>query len=306
MIEFKKVKIHDKDWVDPIIKAENTRSADYNFGNIYMWDSTFRQKIAPFGDRLLIKLKYEDCPFFAFPIGSGDIRPAIDFLTEFTAKKGYPLAFRGVTEEHKALLEEAYPGRFSFKENRDRFDYIYLAEKLATHSGKKLHAKRNFCNRFEKTRDWEFLKLTSEHLPFCMKMLGEWQSGFEFPPEGLEDEHSAIIRGFMRYKTLGLKGGVLKADGVIIGFTIGEIVSTDTFNVHFEKAFASVPGAYPMVCREFVRMIMADNPNIKYINREDDLGIPSLRTSKLSYYPEYLLKKYIVTEKDDDGTNCDF
>ena len=44
------------------------------------------------------------------------------------------------------------------------------------------------------------------------------------------------------YKELGLKGGVLKADGKIVAFTVGEPVSDDTFVVHIEKAFAEVDG----------------------------------------------------------------
>ena len=81
------------------------------------------------------------------------------------------------------------------------------------------------------------------------------------------------------------------------GFTVGEVISSDTFDVHFEKAYASIPGAYPMVCREFARQILADHTDIVYLNREDDMGHENLRSAKLEYRPEFLLRKY--TSKGD-------
>ena len=151
MLHFRKLSITDRAWAQPFIEAENSRSADYNFGNIYMWDGAFRQHLTSVDGRLLTKLRYEDMPFFAFPIGSGDVKPSIEALTEFAAHRRYPFAIRGITEEHRALLEEAYPGRFRFFEDRDCFDYVYSIEKLSTFAGKKLHGKRNFCNRFERS-----------------------------------------------------------------------------------------------------------------------------------------------------------
>ena len=72
------------------------------------------------------------------------------------------------------------------------------------------------------------------------------------------------------------------------------MASPDTFDVHFEKAEININGAYPMVCRELTRMVMAAHPNLRYINREDDMGIEALRTSKLSYKPEFLLNKNLA------------
>ena len=186
MLQFRKLTISDRDWAQPFIEAEDSRSADYNFGNIYMWDGAYRQHLAALEGRLLTKLRYEDMPFFAFPIGSGSVKPAIDALTEFAAHRGYPLAIRGITEPHRALLEAAYPGRFRFTEDRDCFDYVYSIEKLATFSGKKLHGKRNFCNRFEKEHSWEFKRLTPQLMPWCMGMLGEWHGDYGSTPDGLD------------------------------------------------------------------------------------------------------------------------
>ena len=95
-----------------------------------------------------------------------------------------------------------------------------------------------------------------------------------------------------------MEGGVLYADGAAVGFSVGEMANSDTFDVHFEKAVVSINGAYPMVCRELTRMLMRKHPGLVYINREEDMGLPALRESKLSYKPEYLLKKYAALRRE--------
>ena len=81
MVKFKTVTLRDKAWVDEIVMAENSPSADYNFGNIYIWDKHYRQLICPLGGRMLTKLRYEGKPTFVFPIGTGPLRPAIEAVT---------------------------------------------------------------------------------------------------------------------------------------------------------------------------------------------------------------------------------
>ena len=153
MISFKTVTLCDKPWVDAIVRAENSPSADYNFGNIYIWDKHYRQLICRFEGRMLTKLRYEGKPAFVFPIGSGPLRPAVEALQEFADYRGYPLVIRGITREHMSMLEEEFPGRFSFEAETKNFDYLYRAEKLATYSGKSMHGKKNHCNRFEAEND---------------------------------------------------------------------------------------------------------------------------------------------------------
>ena len=73
MVQFKTVTLRDKAWVDEIVMAENSPSADYNFGNIYIWDKHYRQLICRLGGRMLTKLRYEGKPTFVFPIGTGPL-----------------------------------------------------------------------------------------------------------------------------------------------------------------------------------------------------------------------------------------
>ena len=294
MIPFKPVTLCDKHWVDEIVRAENSRSADYNFGNIYIWDNRYRQLIARADGRMLTKLRYEGRPAFVFPIGPGPLRPAIEALREYAAFRGYkPFCLRGITEEHRALLEREYPDAFSYTEDTDNADYLYEAEKLATYSGKALHGKKNHCNRFEAENDWSFVPLTRALIPDCLDMLDLWsEENAERLDKSIVYEHTAIVRAFAAFEKLALEGGVLFANGKIVGFTLGEMTSEDTFDVHFEKAEGSLNGAYPMTCRELTRMLLSRHPDLRYINREDDMGLESLRRSKESYKPAFLLRKF--------------
>ena len=304
MISFKNVTLCDKPWVDEIVKAEGSRSADYNFGNIYIWDLRYRQLICRFGDRMLTKLRYEGRPAFVFPVGSGPLRPAVEALREFADSRGYPLVIRGITAEHREQLEAEFPGRFRFEPETKNFDYIYRAEKLATYSGKSMHGKKNHCNRFEAEHDWRFVPLTREHIPGCLDMLVVWnEENRDRLDPSIRYEHDALIRAFAAFEKLGLEGGVLYADGRIVGFSLGEMANRDTFDVHFEKAEIDMNGAYPMVCRELTRMLMEKHPALQYINREDDMGLDSLRQSKLSYKPEFMLEKFIARDNDENDRN---
>ena len=87
---------------------------------------------------------------------------------------------------------------------------------------------------------------------------------------------------------------MLFANGQIVGFTMGEMCSSDTFDVHFEKAKIDLNGAYPMVCRELTRLLLQRHPGLVYMNREDDMGLEALRKSKQSYKPERMVEKYIA------------
>ncbi len=299
MLELHPVTLADKAWVDPIVLAEASPSADYNFGNIFLWDETYRQQVGRLGDRMVTLLTYGDAPFFAWPIGAGDVAPALDEMAAYAAAHGFPLVLRGVTEDHLPLVERIYGTRAQVTEERDLWDYLYEAEKLDTLAGKHLHSKRNHIHRFEEENDWRFAPLTDEDIPACRALLDKWLASCgEDESDGVEDEHRAICRAFEYRPPLGLDGGVLWAGNVLAAFSIGELAAPDTFDVHFEKADTDIDGAYPMINREFVRYIRSVHPQVRWINREDDTGRPSLRQSKLSYHPDKMVKKYKVELKD--------
>ena len=301
MIDFHPVTLADKAWIDPLVLAENSPSADYNFGNIFLWDESFHQQVADLGNRMAVMPCYEEKPFFAWPVGSGDPAPVLAELRAYAKAQGFPFVLRGVTAEHLPVIQSIYgEGNYTAIDERDHWDYLYTAEKLDTLAGKKLHGKRNHINRFVAENDWRFAPLAHGDFPTCIAMLDQWMASCgEDEQDGIDDEYRAIRRAFDHYDALGLEGGVLWVEDNLVAFTIGEVISSDTFNAHFEKAYADINGAYTMINREFVRYIREKHPQIQWINREDDTGRPSLRQSKLSYHPDKMVEKYKVVFPDD-------
>ena len=106
---------------------------------------------------------------------------------------------------------------------------------------------------------------------------------------------------FQYWDELGMTGGILYADSRPAAFTAGERLGSDTIDVHFEKALDDLPGAYPMIAREFARHLQKDFPEILYLNREEDMGIPGLRKAKEEWYPMFMIDKFTALWQEDEA-----
>lgn len=118
-------------------------------------------------------------------------------------------------------------------------------------------------------------------------------------PEDLEKHEEICVskNSLIYYKELGLVGGILRADGKIVGLSVGEAaVNPDTFVVHIEKAFPDVQGAYPMINQQFV---LHEMEGFIYVNREEDMGEEGLRKAKMSYRPAFMLEKGFLRLKSE-------
>jgi hypothetical protein len=85
-----------------------------------------------------------------------------------------------------------------------------------------------------------------------------------------------------------MEGIVLRHGEEILGFTLGSPINDTIFDVHFEKARADIQGAFPAVNRSFARYLRDKYPALRYLDREEDMGIEGLRKAKLSYGPDHL------------------
>ena len=296
-IEFKRPELEDKEIISSYFRKYPSRSCERTFVNVYLWSRHYKVKYAIIENALVFRSEDEGEFAFAYPAGAADdVKRAIEFLMEYCEEKGQKFSMYNVTPEFFAQFDAWYPGQYEIAYSRDDADYIYESEKLATLSGKKLHAKRNHINKFKAEHDnWAYEPITDENLEECFQMALKWrnENGCEDNPEK-NAEMCVTLNSLRLYKELELTGGLLRLDGEVVAFTIGEAICEDTFVVHIEKAYAEVQGAYPMINQQFVEHTCM---NYKYVNREEDTGAEGLRKAKLSYRPAFLEEKGFVTKK---------
>lgn len=296
MLEFTPLQLSDRARYLRCYNGENCRSSTYSFGTAYLWSLHCQRNIAELGERTVVEyLCCSQNPFYGWPLGSGDVKEAIAALREHAAANERKLVLKAITAEEKALLEAACPGCFDYTAEEDNFDYIYDAQILSTLAGKKLHGKRNHCNYFAATYDWHCEKLTPALFDDCRAILRHWAEGND---GGNEEEKLAIDCALDNWEALDFRGAILYADGQPVAFAMGEFLGRDTVDIHFEKALDGIRGAYPMICREFVRQLLEENPDLRYVNREEDMGIPGLRKAKEDWYPLSRLEKFTAVWKN--------
>ena len=298
MIDFQSPILSDKGWVDDLLHMSVQRACDYNFANLFMWGPLFHARIARMGGRLAVQVGHPTAPAYLWPTGGGDLKEALLALEADAAEWDRPLRLAAVTEQHREQLEALFPGQFRYQQTPDEFDYLYEANRLAELTGRKLHAKRNHVNRFLKENPgWTYEELTSGSLPECLAMDRQWYlRTLEREGQGEErevnDEGLALRRAAENFSALGLEGGLLRVYGEVVAFTIGSVLSRDTFDVHYEKAYSELQGAYAMINRCFAGQVRQKHPEIVYLNRENDMGLEGLRRAKQSYYPDLMVVKY--------------
>lgn len=287
MFEFHQPTLNDFDWLKAVLGQAQPMSCEYALSNLIGWSKHYGAQIAEIEGCLVAKIRKNEV--FGFPKGDNWVQALAALKKEYD----YP-SFYGLTVEEKELIEKSFPGEYVFYPSRNSFDYIYRVSDLANLSGKKYHSKRNHISFFNKTYNWSYEEMNSDNLAECITMNEKWyELNIDKDPEGIEAEREVLNLSFENFEKFGFTGGLLRVDGEVVAFTFGEKLNENTFVTHFEKAFADIRGAYPMINNQFALNTIN---SFEFVNREDDIGSEGLRKAKLSYYPEILLEKYTAVK----------
>ena len=287
---FKLIKLEDKDIIQAIVSQIPYQLCNYTFTNMIIWGSTYSPAYSIIDGMLVILSQPKGKQYFNFPLGDGDAKQVIDKLIQYAKEKGIPFKMANITDEMKIFLEENYPNKFTFLLSENYSDYLYNTQDLLHLQGKKYQPKRNHIHKFEKLYDYQYNNMTQQDVPECVEMHKEWAlQHCKKGNTGLEDETCATAKALQLFDRLDLKGGVLRVDGKVVAFTLGQAINDSTFDICIEKALSEYDGAYPMINQQFLEHQVSAYP---YVNREEDMGEDGLRKAKLSYHPVRMVDKY--------------
>ncbi len=297
-IPFKKPELEDRQTILSYLGGRGFRGCERTFANVYLWARFYDLVWAELEGTVVFRSVFDGKYSYTYPAGDGDRRTAVERLMEEAREQNAPLQFHGLSRGEYEELERYFPGQFEIDWNRDAEDYVYETEKLIRLSGKKYHGKKNHINQFKAAYpDWSYEPLTDDNVEECFQMALRWRefNGCEVDPEK-NKEMCVALNSLRLHNELELRGGVLRAGGEVVAFTLGEPVSEDTFVVHIEKAYADIRGAYPMINQQFLEHEVS---GYLYVNREDDTGDEGLRKAKLSYHPVFMVEKGTARRKEE-------
>ncbi|MBO5688812.1 MAG: DUF2156 domain-containing protein [Lentisphaeria bacterium] len=291
------ISIKDLEQMRAAQKVSNFPSCEYACANLLMWAGSFGTRVAFYRGRAYYHMAKID--EFLFPAGCGEDPETCRMLSAgelfevccmikqcgFSGKVGHVpawyLAAGDVTKYFEVIPMD---------DGND--EYIYETASLAELHGSKLAKKRNLISQFERIYpNYKILQL-SESRDFCdvQYLSSLWQKDHETTAFA-SGEPAAIEFAMDHFNELGLEGLVLMTDEGAKAYAIFSPVNQDSCTVHFEKALPECKGAAQVINQATAKFLLG---KYRYINREQDLGLPGLRQAKLSYMPCKLLKDYTL------------
>lgn len=199
---------------------------------------------------------------------------------------------------------------FELKYWLDRSEYLYFREDMIELKGKKYHSKRNFINGFkydyvyreyngsreDREGIYELFRLNMENrleneIEIKIEHLPGHPEKLDYIKSTSETEITAIDRILTDYEFFNVKADVMLIEGKIVGFVAGEILPNGIAGVYFEKGDIIYRGIYPFIDNLFCKTHF-QSADIRFINKQEDMGIPGLRQSKESYYPVQMAKLF--------------
>ena len=290
--QFKKLNISDKCLFKKYMHNYPRGLCELNFATQIIWKDFDNPQYTFINGNLCILISPKnEKPFFLEPIGRKKVISTLKTCLEHSGR------ISRASAQYSHILPQTC---YNAEPVTNHFDYIYLTRTLSELKGRKFDGKRNHIKRFQKTYpNYQYLPITTKHRTKAIELFNKWftnkklhlKSSESTSDLAYEAELSALKSTFKEFEALDLCGGGIFVDGSLKGFCVWSEQNKKMASAHFMYGDPDIKNIYQILTWETCHRL---SPRYTYINLEQDLGIPGIRKSKLSYYPVKIEEKFEI------------
>ncbi len=284
------ITLGDRETIESYIgKTENST---LQFTTLFIWGTGGRIRFDIQSDCLVLFFCGKHGMSCTYPKGKGDKRTVAQKLYQFMQEQGSRPRFILMSIEEAKECEILFGGTMTVRSDPNNADYVYESESLISLKGKKLHQKRNHFNAFVQNYDFTYERLTSRNREECVALFENWLHVIKENEAEYSKDATLCLLNHM--DDLGVTFGGIRIDGRLVAFSAGEAITDDMAVIHMEYGDTDIRGVFNAMNQQFV---LHEWSEYRFINREEDMGIPGLRRAKEAYRPVSMVEKYIAEEK---------
>ena len=270
-----KIRLEDRSAVEAIRLKERHVLSSHAFVSLFLWQGSMELSLCLRKDAFFVRTGAKGENAWMFPCGS----PAqkLHFLKVMADTPDFSLHY--VREEDMNFVEELLPGRFHFIETRGDAEYIYHRAAQVDMPGRTYKNLRAKVHRARNRHNWRICTLEAASLQEVTQVMHTWRNH-----HGSKGDLDVALLAIQKHVQLGLQGIVLRDETGVQAVALGSVIAPGVFDLHVTKTL--LPGLDSYLKWELYQRLPSD---VKWIDQEEDLDLPGLRTNKLESQPDRLI-----------------
>jgi len=300
VLRFKKIELNDLE------KIRNFSSnfepySDFNALSIWTYNTEGLAEYCLYTDNLILKYTdYLTNKIFLTLLGATQVPSTLEQIFSYAKESRTDQTLKLVPEVTVNTIKQI--GELDITEDEDNFDYIYSLEDLAKLEGSYHKDERNLCHNFLKAHldnCIDVLDINDQKVKgILLDIYNKWIINKEISGKGKEEKETELtafkrlLRDSEHFEVVCLG---IKVGNNYIAFTVSEPINNGFVMSAFAKADTNYKGSFQYINQKQAEYLY--NKGYKFLNLEQDLGIPGLRQAKRAWHPVRYLKKYTIRPK---------
>lgn len=260
--------------IENLRSAHGHKSSSHAFSSLFIWKEWMGLSLYIKEGMFAVKSLFRGENAWFFPCGGEE--ETLAFIARRVREPDCSLHY--MRRSDVELLQRHMPGRFEIRQAREDSEYVYRLSEQIELPGREYKNMRKKINRARTHSRWTVLELDRERLGEAGQIIQAWGRTHE-------GDTCVAMSGLEHYEELGFQGILLESsEQGPCAVAFGSLITPDTFDLHVTKTL--MPGIDSYLKWELYRRLPA---GIRWINQEEDLGLPGLRANKMEAMPVELV-----------------